>query len=556
RQARDEAGDSRYAAPYIALYEGRLDETATLWEALRDHEEGAGNRRDLVTSTVGLASVRRLQGRLEEAERFLLDALAIAIDGAERVTEISVRSELAILLADAGRSADARPYLDRAMEQATATEDWRGLGGRLALAEAVVLWAEGHDGDADDRCAAAIEIFRQYGLPWDEADAHRRFGQACRRVGDRHGAVQKLASALELYRRHGAGNWWIEALVAEKLAAQGVDSTEVMASIHIVAAAVEDERPNLAPHTSPEGTVTLLFSDIEGSTAANERLGDQRWMQVLRAHNQIVRNEIGRHDGFEVKSQGDGFMIAFSSARKALASAVAIQRALQAHGQAHPNEATRVRMGLHTGEALKEGDDFFGTHVALAARIAAAARGGEILVSSLLRDVTGGSGDIVFGPGRDIDLKGFSETRRVYPLRWEETGDTEAPAAPEPQPEAASAPERFVTLLVTGGDGQPKDEAGVLADAAGEHGEVVLPDEDGIAVAFTSAADAVAAAVRLLAAEPLLRVGLHAGPPSCTRCGPRRAARSPHLRSSSAAGPNGPGCSSVSAKPPPVGAGW
>ena len=164
-----------------------------------------------------------------------------------------------------------------------------------------------------------------------------------------------------------------------------------MASIYAVAAAVEEERPDLAPPTRrPEGTVTLLFSDIEGSTAANERLGDRRWMEVLRAHNQIVRQEVARHGGFEVKSQGDGFMIAFSSARRGLASAMAIQRALQAHADA-PSRARRspCRMGLHTGEALKEGDDFFGTHVALAARIAGAARGGEILVSSLLKELTG-----------------------------------------------------------------------------------------------------------------------------------------------------------------------
>ena len=89
-----------------------------------------------------------------------------------------------------------------------------------------------------------------------------------------------------------------------------------------------------------------------------------------------------------MKSQGDGFMIAFSSARRGLDCAMAIQRALQAHARSHPDEAIAVRMGLHTGEALKEGDDFFGTHVALAARIAAAARGGEILVSSLLKELT------------------------------------------------------------------------------------------------------------------------------------------------------------------------
>ncbi|HKN90340.1 MAG TPA: AAA family ATPase, partial [Acidimicrobiia bacterium] len=237
----------------------------------------------------------------------------------------------------------------------------------------------------------------------------------------------------------------------------------------------------------------------------NERLGDQRWMEVLRAHNQIVREQVGRHGGFEVKSQGDGFMVAFSSARRGLASAVAIQRALRAHAEAHPDEATRVRMGLHTGEAVKEGDDFFGTHVALAARIAAAAGGGEILVSSLLKDLTNGSGDLVFGSGRDVDLKGFSGSRRVYPLRWEdEPFRPEDRNAPEPPPSVSHRP---VTLLVVDGAAA---QNGRLAEAAGGHGDIV-PLDGATAVAFASAADAVSGAVRLHAAEPSVRVGLHAG---------------------------------------------
>jgi class 3 adenylate cyclase len=74
---------------------------------------------------------------------------------------------------------------------------------------------------------------------------------------------------------------------------------------------VEEERPDLAGATAPDGTVTILFTDIEDSTALNERLGDRRWLEVLRAHNQVVRRCIGEHGGYEVKSQGDGFMIAY-----------------------------------------------------------------------------------------------------------------------------------------------------------------------------------------------------------------------------------------------------
>jgi predicted ATPase/class 3 adenylate cyclase len=510
RRTRDDlASDSRYAAPHIAFYEGRFNDAARLWEEIRADDHRSGNRHEEWAGLLHLAEIHRLQGRGEEAERLLNEALAISVDGGQVLSEAWNRAELAVLLADSDRAGEARPHLSRAQELTGDGQDWRGLHGRVARAEAAVLAAEGQREAALEGYSAAIEIFHRLGMVWDEAESRRRMGQVCLRANDRGGAVREFAAALELYRRHGAGNAWIEPIVAQKLAAQGVDSVEVMASIHLVAAAVEHERPDLAPLTSPEGTVTLLFSDIEGSTAANERLGDRRWMEVLRAHNQIFREALSRHGGFEVKSQGDGFMVAFSSARRGLASAIAIQRALRAHAEAHPDEATQVRMGLHTGEALKEGDDFFGTHVALAARIAAAARGGEILVSSLLKDLTGGSGDLQFGPGRDADLKGFSGSKRVYPLLWEET---DAPAGFTPPPErpsqvtATPLPDRLVTLLVADGDGPPD----VLAGAAGEHGELITVDR-GIAAAFTSAADAVAAAVRLQNSQPTLRIGLHAG---------------------------------------------
>ena len=188
---------------------------------------------------------------------------------------------------------------------------------------------------------------------------------------------------------------------------------------------MEEERPDLREHAAPDGTVTLMFSDIEGSTAINERLGDARWVELLREHNKLVRELAAAHGGFEVKSQGDGFMIAFASARRALACAAEIQRAFAARNDARPAQPLRLRIGLHTGEAIREGDDFFGRHVALAARIAAQAQGGEVLVSSLLRDLTEGAPDLRFGAEREAELKGLGGTHRVFSLRW------------EPQPTAA-----------------------------------------------------------------------------------------------------------------------
>ena len=511
RRARDEVGASRYAAPRVALCEGRFDEARVLWETLREEEQRTGNRRDTWTSTSRLGMLHRLEGDAEGARELLEAALAIALDGGEKIHEIWTRAELAVLLADIGEVGDARTQLSAAQASAVENEDWRGLVGRLALAGGAVLSAEGAVDDAEASFAAAVEIFRRFSLPWEEAEAERRAGLLRLHTGDRPGAVQRFAGAIEVYRRHGAGRRWIEPLVAEKLAAQGVDSSEVLTSVHVVAAAVEKDRPDLAPHTSPEGTVTLLFSDIEGSTATNERLGDSRWMELLRTHNRIVRQEVARQGGFEVKSQGDGFMVAFSSARRGLASAAAIQRALMAHGAAHPDEIIRVRMGLHTGEAMKEGDDFFGTHVALAARIAASALGGEILVSSLLKELTASSGELVFGPGRDVDLKGFSETRRVYPLLWEDpNGAPTDPIGPDVLP---MAPRRLVTLLATD---PAVSTDGLLAEVAGEHGRAAPLSESAV-LSFASASDAVSVALQLQrqggsvpGGETPLRIGLHA----------------------------------------------
>ncbi len=169
---------------------------------------------------------------------------------------------------------------------------------------------------------------------------------------------------------------------------------------------------------APDGTVTIMFSDIEGSTAMTERLGDRRAQEVLQDHNATVREQLVAYGGFEVKSQGDGFMVAFPSARRAVFCAVAVQRALAQYRERHPENQIRVRIGLHTGEAIKEADDFFGKNVILAARISAEAQGDEILVSSLLKQLTESAGDIEFDEGRDVELKGLSGTQRVHAVAW------------------------------------------------------------------------------------------------------------------------------------------
>jgi class 3 adenylate cyclase len=149
-----------------------------------------------------------------------------------------------------------------------------------------------------------------------------------------------------------------------------------------------------------------------------ERLGDLRAREVIRRHNAVVRRELAAHGGYEVELQGDGFLLAFASARKALVCAMAIQRALAADAERNPDEPIRVRIGAHTGEVLRDADRFFGKTVILASRIAAQARGGEILASALVRDLTEHSGDLRFEDGRDVELKGISGAQRIYTVTW------------------------------------------------------------------------------------------------------------------------------------------
>lgn len=185
-------------------------------------------------------------------------------------------------------------------------------------------------------------------------------------------------------------------------------------SVHDMASAVASERPSLRPAAAPDGTVTILFSDIEGSTELNDRLGDLRWVELLRVHHAIVREQIAAHGGFEVKVQGDGFMIAFPSARRALECAVAIQKAIGERLGDHPEGPIRVRIGLHTGEAVRDESDFYGKNVVVAARITDRARGGEILASSVVKQLTESAGDIRFEHEREVELEGLAGRQLVY----------------------------------------------------------------------------------------------------------------------------------------------
>ena len=167
----------------------------------------------------------------------------------------------------------------------------------------------------------------------------------------------------------------------------------------------------------PEGPITILFTDMEGSTALTQYLGDAKAREVLRAHERIVREALQAHGGLEVKAMGDGFMASFSSATRALECAIAMQQAFAAYNESE-GTPIRVRIGLNVGEPIAEDEDFFGTAVIMAARVVAEAQGGEILVSDVVRQLVAGRGFLFADRGETV-LRGFDDPVRLFEVRWQ-----------------------------------------------------------------------------------------------------------------------------------------
>lgn len=154
---------------------------------------------------------------------------------------------------------------------------------------------------------------------------------------------------------------------------------------------------------------TLLFSDIVASTTALERLGDHAWAQLIQEHNSRIRAAIDRHRGREIDAAGDGFLALFDGAARAVRAAAIMDPAVSDLG-------VRVRVGIHTGEIEIVGGRARGIAVHAAARIAALAGPGEVLVSGTTRDLLDGSG-IAFDARGNHELKGLSGARPIFAVQ-------------------------------------------------------------------------------------------------------------------------------------------
>jgi class 3 adenylate cyclase len=265
---------------------------------------------------------------------------------------------------------------------------------------------------------------------------------------DRHEAPEELtpfdiaaahASDLEVQERYGVDyiTYWFDHksgagfCIAEGPSVEAVQAVHREAHGDVASRVIEVDRGTveaflgqLERPTPGEPYVAtafraILFTDVVASTELTQRLGDAGAMRVIRAHDAIVGDALLSGGGRRVKHLGDGVMASFVSVSRAVETAIAIQRAVEAYNRVNA-EGFNVRVALSAGEPVTENDDLFGAAVQLAARVCSTCMADRILVSSAVRELCIGKG-FRFDDKGLVELKGFNEPMRVYEVSWSET---------------------------------------------------------------------------------------------------------------------------------------
>jgi class 3 adenylate cyclase len=163
-----------------------------------------------------------------------------------------------------------------------------------------------------------------------------------------------------------------------------------------------------------EGTVTIMFTDMEGSTNLLSTRGFTESHEIMKAYETIIDEKVAEHAGRRIKGLGDGLMVSFGSSRHGVECALEIQKAIAEYSKQNPERKIRIRIGLNTGEVVEEAGDIFGSAVNVAARVAGKAKGGEILVSDVVRILVGPVHEIKFDYKGAYKLKGFPDRWRIH----------------------------------------------------------------------------------------------------------------------------------------------
>ena len=380
-----------------------------------------------------IGELRLLRGDVASAEEAMVRAHGLGRDP-EPVLSLVRLAQGRIDLASAG--------IRHALDEPSALPNWRAPPGsplhRLPLLRAQVDIALAADDPATARAAAdeLASISERFGGAYAAASAASALGAVLLAEGDASAAGPALRRALttwnELKAPHQAAR--VRLLLAEAHILSGAPDHAIL-ELHAARSAFEqlgagpdlreadarlaDLQDGGSAPSMPDATDrvarTFVFTDIVDSTRLAEALGDVAWARLLRRHDTLVRTVVAEHGGEEIKATGDGFFLAFADAGASIDAAVSLQRRLAEQAEQH-GFAPSVRIGLHTSEASRSGLDYIGIGVNHAARIGAAAEGGEVLASHAT--VAAANRSLRERGRRTLRLKGITEPVPVTSVDW------------------------------------------------------------------------------------------------------------------------------------------
>ena len=283
-------------------------------------------------------------------------------------------------------------------------DNFNKFGVNLFLAGACEAMSSNRDLTADDSAAILGELVEVMGFKKDQAAS---FANKC---------DEYLLADSRYMQMYQAGRNAMNTFIGG----------DVDGARQLQDALVEWDKPK--PKEADTGPITVMFTDMVGSTNLTQTRGDEVAQQVVRAHNRIVRDALNKYGGKEVKHTGDGIMASFPTTSNGVEAAIFIQQKTAIHNHSNAELHLHLKIGINAGEPIAEDDDLFGTTVQLAARIVDKASSEQIFVSEIVRGICAGK-DFSFSKQDDYDMKGFAEPITLFEVLWEEGQAKEAQQA-------------------------------------------------------------------------------------------------------------------------------
>lgn len=333
----------------------------------------------------GLAMLLLARGEIEAAAAAIRGSLEADWEPLARAQLLPAQVEIAVAAKDLGTARESVEELDRT----AAAYGTPALQAAAAHAAGLVRLAEGTPVEARERLRTAVRLWQEVSAPYEAARARMALAETHLAEGDLAAAALEVEPSRAAFDRLGAEHELRRA-------------SELM------------ERTARRTGAEARAVATFMFTDIVGSTALIQAIGDDAWQNLRGWHDEALRTRFASHAGEEIDHAGDGFFVAFPDAGSAIVCAIDIQRSLAEHRRTH-GFAPQVRIGIHAAEATRTGGGYSGKGVHTAARIGALATGGEILATT---GTTDGVEGVATSAPRDVELKGLSDPQVLVAIDW------------------------------------------------------------------------------------------------------------------------------------------